>query len=298
LFRRINERPGALIRNTFIGRTPEEIAANSDRVPPLAQILKSGRGNDARLKLELSMLWVAVSGAFETRDPARLWASLLGLDPAPSRGPRQVLSALGWLERNHLVALTPRKGHETVVRMLNDDGSGRPYSPPNPMIDRNDPNEKYVRLPSTFWLRGWVQVLSAPAVAMLLIFMHHHATRGKPKHMLHSLQGDGLWLARNFAADRYVIIDDTRYKGIAELNQYGLVASHRQAVPGRRSDQQRFRSVHRLHLDLLELPPHEARRRVQQEEQALAERRRNLDGLRERVAQANAELGYDPDEPS
>src|SRR5712691_1932700 len=105
----------AAVRYRFIAR--EGPASPS---PPMARILRGhgGRGGATRLKLYVSLLWLARN---RTRErpvfayPAQQLAALLGLPNPQSAGARRIQEALRWLSEANFVALDHRRGGVTRV---------------------------------------------------------------------------------------------------------------------------------------------------------------------------------------
>src|ERR1700722_7039619 len=76
--------------------------------PPLARMLRGGRGGQVRLKLYLSFLWFQTdsTGSVPLGFPSQVWADLLGLKG--SAGGRRVNEAQQWLERNQFITVQSR----------------------------------------------------------------------------------------------------------------------------------------------------------------------------------------------
>lgn len=217
----------AAIRNSFIAR-PEPSAPP----PPMARILRGsgGRAGVARLKLYLTLLWLARGRGDRPvfAYPAQQLAALLGLPHPQEAGARRVQEALRWLEKAGFLALDRRRGETTRVHLLDDAGSGEPYLPPGPLAKpKNRRSEKdrerhfYVQLDRVFWTHGWIAELSGSAVAMYLVALHEQ--RGRPN--------ETIWIAPRIGRERYDLSDETRNKGLRELVDYGLLDLQRRAVP-------------------------------------------------------------------
>lgn len=157
----------AAVRYRFIAR-PEP----SDPSPPMARILRGGggRGGTARLKVYLSLLWLARNRALDRpvfSYPAQQLAALIGLPDPGDAGARRVQAALRWLSKEGFAALDRRPGDVTHVHLLDDAGSGKPYQPAGALVThaaRRSRNEReqhfYVQLDARFWTEGWVTELS------------------------------------------------------------------------------------------------------------------------------------------
>ena len=164
----------ATIRHGFMTGVPGEPN------PPLAELMRGSKGAALRIKLYLTLLWLAGGGddRHSVTFPARLFAELLDLDEPEGRGDRRVREAIKLLERKQLIRLDARKGQPSVLYLLREDGCGQRYTRPaddlaqkkkqGNEIDRAD---YFVQLPDTFWTLGWVHVLGAPGLAILLILL-------------------------------------------------------------------------------------------------------------------------------
>jgi hypothetical protein len=135
-----------------------------------------GRGGATRLKLYLSLLWLAPDRERPVFTyPAHQLAALLDL-PNPDRaGARRIQDALRWLHEQSFVALDRQPGNVTRVHLLDDAGTGTPYRDPGSLTckkaglsDREREQHSYVQLPGEYWTNGWVTHLSGAATAMYL----------------------------------------------------------------------------------------------------------------------------------
>ncbi|WP_350353287.1 hypothetical protein ABS642_10445 [Microbacterium sp. A8/3-1] len=206
------QRPRIAVRSSFI------VSSDPDTPPPMTLMLRGGRGGEVKLKLLLSMLWVAVREPYDVSQPARVWAELIGLDEPETKGAARVNAAIRRLVEGGFLAAERRPGNPSRLFLREETGSGAPYSHPGShWITKKAKKDKdaprYTQLPATLWLNGWIAALSAPALAMLLILLEQ--TRGKTF--------EGLWFAPSVAAKRYKLSETTRRKGIDELVQLNLV---------------------------------------------------------------------------
>jgi len=228
----------AAVRYRFIARTDPHAPS-----PPMARILRGsgGRGGATRLKLYLSLLWLARSAS---RDrpvfayPAQQLAALLGLPAPRAAGARRVQEALGWLDNEGFVALDRRPGDATRVHLLDDAGSGDPYRPAGPLaIAASKRSQKdrephfYVQLDARLWTEGWITDLSGAAIGMLLASLYEQ--RGRPT--------EPVWVSPRIGRERYDLSDETRNKGLRELVAKGLLELLRRPVPTASFDE-RFRA--------------------------------------------------------
>lgn len=232
----------AAVRFRFIARkNPAGVS------PPLARLLRGGggRGGTARLRLYLSMLWLARNeDAPVFSYPAHQWARLLGLDDPDTTGARRVQESLRWLNSENFVRLERRRGAPSNIHLLDDAGSGKPYTSPGLLVKAlaKRPTELeehlYVQLSAAFWTRGWVRELSGAAVAMYLVLLHEQ--RGDPDK--------SVWIAPSVGHDVYDLSDETRRKGLNELVKHEMASVRRRPVrQGLFTDQYRGRNVYDLH---------------------------------------------------
>ena len=241
--------PGSAKREAQVRRSFIASDGTEGKNPPLATLLRSGRGGAVRLKLFLSLLWIASGRGHSVSASAQQWAILIGLEDPSSKGARQIRSGLKWLSEHSLVANREVPGIGSEVTLLNDSGDGTPYSVPGKEMSASkkssqgfDRKNIYVRLPPEFWTQSWIHILSGPAIAMLLVLLD---VRGG------SDPDDPLWFSGSVAATRYTLSEDTRAKGLSELIAYGAITSENRPV---RSDQlasPRIRHVYRIRDDRL-----------------------------------------------
>lgn len=207
-----------------------------------------------RLKLYLSLLWLAAKEPHDASFPARAWASLLALPDAPGAGARRVAEALKWLHAHRFVELEARPGATNRVTLLNENGTGERYRVPGAVF-RTIPNEpqfkqdrerqRYFRIPPTFWTAGWCSDLRGPAVAMLLVLLAEEDGR----------RSDGVWFSPRIAEERYALSPVTRSKGLTELSDYGLLTIKKSALTGDPFELQRTRNIYFLNHDAFSKGP-------------------------------------------
>jgi len=229
----------AAVRYRFIARQEP-----SDASPPMARILRGGggRGGTARLKVYLSLLWLARNRVLDRpvfSYPAQQLAALVGLPEPGDAGARRVQAALRWLSREGFVALDRRPGDVTHVHLLDDAGSGKPYQPAGALVTRASKRSQsereqhfYVQLDAAFWTEGWVAELSGAAVAMMLACLYEQ--RGR--------DGGEIWISPRMGRERYDLSDETRSKGLRELTDQGLLGLGRRPVPSASFFDDRFRA--------------------------------------------------------
>jgi len=228
----------AAVRYRFIARQD-----GSDPSPPMARILRGGggRGGATRLKVYLSLLWLARNRALERpvfSYPARQLAALVGLPHPDGAGTRRVQEALRWLEKEGFAALDRRPGDVTHVHLLDDAGGGGPYRPAGALVTQAAKRSRsereqhfYVQLDARFWTEGWVAELSGAAIAMYLACLYEQRGRG----------GE-IWVSPRMGRERYDLSDETRNKGLRELADQGLLDLARRPVPAASLFDERFRA--------------------------------------------------------
>jgi hypothetical protein len=249
---RVSGRP-VPVRNGFI----EQLDPAASGEAPLAVMLRGGQGGAVRLKLLLAMLWFAVRPPHETSYPARGWAGLLGLAEYESNGARRITAAIDWLEANSLLHVVRRPGVPSQVFLRDERGTGAEYELPFAALqakreqgETEDRDDYYVTLPSEFFTRGWIAVLSAPAVAMLLVMVLEARYSGRTR---------GLWHSPAQAKQRFGLSQDTRSAGLQELELYGIVDRRTGPVSPGVFDMKRRRNIYDLHLEQLRVHPGEPR---------------------------------------
>lgn len=240
---RLGKRDQAPVRVAFIGSN--DSVRDTDEVPPLARILRGGRGGEVRLKLELSFLWFAVNPPHDLSYPARVWAMLLGLEDPEVKGARRVRQAISALEAADLIQILPRPGQPSRITLMDEGGEGQPYQLPggayNAVRGTSEQwRHRYVQVPDTFWLNGWLSTLSGTAVAMMLVLFAELGRKDATK--------SDLWFSPSRAAKIYGLSDDTRSKGLRELRAAGLVSARRKAASRDVLDFKRVRNTYRLEL--------------------------------------------------
>ncbi len=236
-------RDRAAVRYSLIERTYP-----SDPPPPMTRMLRGGRGGQVRLKLYLSMLWLAKQNNASLPYPARAWAELLGLRDPAAAGARRINEAQAWLERNRFVTIEARSGAPNLVTLKEESGSGADYELPGAAWSRLKGNDdaqrahRYVQVPANFWTQGWVAVLSGPAVAMFLALLRELGPHGADTE---------LWFSPRAATERFALSEDARSKGLRELVDAQLVEVTRRSLNPQDFDFQRVRNVYRLRPEAL-----------------------------------------------
>jgi hypothetical protein len=218
-----------------------------------------GRGGDLRLKLLLSLLWVAGAEPYDVSYPARAWATLLDLREPEKAGARRVSQTLQWLDDHRFVRLEQLTGRPPRVTLLRETGFGEPYLPPGVVNNRltqqlqsatgleekalreQREGERYLQLQPTLWTQGWIQTLSGPGLSMLLVLLAEASG---------STDRD-LWLTPDLARRRYGLSPATRSSGLRELYDLKAVTMKRRTISRDVFDYRRMRNVYRINSTVL-----------------------------------------------
>ena len=233
LVERSKRRSTVAVSEAFLRRRDADAAP-----PPLAEMVRGGRGGEVRLKLYLTMAMLAVSPPFDIQGaiPARSWAETLDLSDPDHLGARRVSDALRWLADHHFIVSERARGAPGPVRLLSQAGTGGPYVRPSGGEGR------YVRLPLGLWRNGWIVVLSGAALAILIILLDLQGGRSSRQ-----------WVSPRQARIRYDLSPETWTKGVRELTEHGLVTVKR--IPqGEIFDYRRMRNAYWVLESRLEEP--------------------------------------------
>ncbi|MFJ9473085.1 hypothetical protein [Streptomyces caniferus] len=239
-------RKKAQLRYSFVER-----ATPDDPPPPLAQMLRGGRGGHVRLKLYLSYLWMQRDDVAQGLTfTARAWATLLDLPDPPKAGARRISDAQSWLTEHRFITVESQPGRPNQVVVLNETGSGEPYIAPGAAAKKEAATNlsgavlhRYVQIPKTFWLNGHLTLLSGAGLAMFLVLL---CERGPAD------DDTALWFSPKQAQNRYALSEDTRGKGLRELANAGLVTTKRRAINPTDFEVVHMRNVHYLKLGRLD----------------------------------------------
>lgn len=198
-------------------------------LPPVVRLLRGGRGGEVRLKLFLSMLWLAPRRTRrEMPFRSSFWAELLDLDDPSGRGARRIGEAISWLEQQHFISAIRRPGYAPQVTLLDERGGGVKYE---------HPPGSYIKLPAEFWTRRWIQDLSGAALALFLVVLAELYRYG-PRL--------SFWVAPKVARAAYGLSADTWTKASGELSDLGLVHIGRAKLRGAHVDILKKRNTYRL----------------------------------------------------
>jgi hypothetical protein len=215
-------------------------------------MLKGGRGGQVRLKLFLSYLWMQTDElGVALAYPAQVWAQLLGLGRPDDAGARRIHEAQAWLERNDFITVQGRAGHANRITVLNETGTGEPYTAPGAAVSRGGGDKSkhlYVQIPASLWTSGYLAMLTGSGLALYLILLDQYG----PGQLADN--PDPVWFSPKLFTERYALSEDTRAKGIKDLRDFGLVTIKRQAINPGDFDLERIRNVYSLQPAVLDTP--------------------------------------------
>ena len=198
------------IRHLFV-RDPAREGAT-----PLTRLVNvRGRGNAVALRLYIALIWKCSAPPFDTEISARKWAELLALEDPGRRGARRITDALQTLSKEKLIQVEHRHGEASIITLLEESGTGRPYDLPSTSYVRSRGKEqerhRYFKVPAKLWTGQHIQQLSAPAIAMLLVTLSS-AQPGQP-----------VWWSTTLFPEMFGLSSATRARGTKELVDRGLL---------------------------------------------------------------------------
>lgn len=241
-------RAAAQLRTAFIARA--DPADPGGPVPPLAGMLRGGRGGQVRLKLYLSFLWFQTDGSrtVPLAYPSQVWAELIGLQG--DTGTRRVNEAQRWLEKHNFITIEARPGHANRVTVLEETGTGTPYTPPGHAANRlrgtaAGQSHLYVQLPRELWTSGCMSVITGAGLAFLLVLLDQYGPGKIPD------PAPPVWFSPRIFGDYYALSEDTRAKGMNDLRDLGLVTVRRIPVNPDDFDLERIRNTYTLNVSAL-----------------------------------------------
>lgn len=190
------------IRTSFLQSGPQRAPIPG----PLSKFIRGGdeRGLDLYLMLRALISSDKQTGEWDTVLTAEWWAVGLNLTTPNNDGAQAISKVWRRLSERGLVDRS-RKGNYARITLLNEDGSGAPYSYPT----GKGPG-RYFKLSEAYWTddERWYRELSLAAKTMLLI-----ASSLKP----------GFALPQEQAKPWYGISPETAGNGLRELSDTGLL---------------------------------------------------------------------------
>ncbi|MDR6912920.1 hypothetical protein J2W54_004933 [Rhodococcus fascians] len=195
------------------------------------------------IKLYIALIWRCAAPPFDTEIPYRKWAALLSLDDPDGAGVKRISEAFKTLEAERLVTITHNPGLSPTITLREESGSGANYSLPSSAYvagGKDRDRHLYFKIPTRLWTSGKIQLLSAPAVAVLLAVL---ATQEAP--------GKEVWWSVNFFDDQFGLRPATRARGTRELVDEDLLKVRKTRVgesnfSTRDFSRERVRNVYRL----------------------------------------------------
>lgn len=252
------------IRKTFARR-----AAPDAPLPLLARLVgaQAGRAGEPRLKLYLTTLFLARDGDRWHVDkvPAATWATLCGLDQPETAGAVRINAAIGALVDLKAIEADRRQGREPRLRVRREDLQAPWTSPVGVTGALHAAEDLYAQLDRGFWANGWVTLLSARAVAALVILLdatwerEADKVRGEPDAdgRCYSVTKALRWwhLPEDQLGDDYGVSRDLFDRGVKELLAWQLVEQRNRRVADRSAWAERrwYREL-RVRLEVLRTP--------------------------------------------
>ncbi|GGS86497.1 MULTISPECIES: hypothetical protein [Streptomyces] len=148
-----------------------------DTLPPLARLIRGGRGGEVRLKIYLCLVMMATADPFNIKNPPTptAWCRRLAL-PSDS-GPRRVTSNIKWLAENGFIELGPRRGYAPPsIQLVSLEEKGKPF-------ERASLMGRYVGIPIEFWRNGWIIALSPTSIALLFALLESQGGYSEPRYV-------------------------------------------------------------------------------------------------------------------
>lgn len=215
-------RKDAPVRRSFVRSDDPELLS------PMISIYRGGRGGDVAIRLYLALIWRSARPPFDSTEAAASWATLLDLEDPVGNGARRVRAALKKLSQAQLIRIESNPGAVSRIFLCREDGGNRAYVIPSSAfaasrIASQRDVHRYFKVPTKLWTEGHIQVLSGPALVMLLIIMSAQQTSG----------GNPVWFSVKVFKDRFGIAPATRAAGAKELVQRGLMLETSQTIGGR-----------------------------------------------------------------
>jgi len=195
LVEKSKRRTGPRLRKTFLRK---EQGKKQFSGGPLSWFVQ--RHDDRALDAYLLLQLVAVDEPFDVWFHNKVWGR--ALDISGSSGFAAVSRVWTRLVAMQLIRRR-RERSQPVITLLQEDGSGDPYTPITGTAD-----EPYLTIPLDYWRKEWFRQLPLRAKAMLLIAL--------------SLQ-PGFYLPYDNAPKWYGISPDTASRGLDDLEKHGLI---------------------------------------------------------------------------
>lgn len=121
----------------------------------------------------------------------------------------------------------------SYVRLLREDGSGKPYSSPVAHAPGEPVPQQYFRIPASMWEDGMLGRLSGPGLAIYVISMRILRTDNQEARV---------WISPDSFRERFGLSEGTRKEGFRELVRQGIATESQQVIDSSGgADYRRFR---------------------------------------------------------
>jgi hypothetical protein len=238
--------------------------------PVLARLVgaEAGRAAEPRVKLVLTLLYLAREGDRWTVDnvPAATWALLFGLHDPEKLGAARVTAAIKALDEAGIVHADQRRGREPRILVRHETGGDRPWtSPVGEKGKAHAEEDLYAQLDRAFWGNGWITVLSARAVAALIILLDATWDQKGTDKVEEQVREDLVvsrtkalrwWhLTEEQLTEQYAVSRDLFDRGVKELLAWQVVESRKRPVVERTTwgDRRWYREL-RVRVEVLATP--------------------------------------------
>lgn len=201
---------------------------------PLSAMAVGGQGGEVRLKLFLTVVWLAARHPHHVRDKtAGAYAHLFGLQQPETNGAKRVAAAIDWLVEHKFVTADRKNGRPAVLT-LRHERTKETYTRPKPDNEgKVAPADIWVGIPSELWSQGWIAVLSGTALTTLIIILDESLGRPEVKGeertgrsgttYMHITKSGWVWIAESVLESRCRVSYDLWGKGLKELRAHGLI---------------------------------------------------------------------------
>jgi hypothetical protein len=207
--------------------------------PPLAQLIRGGRGGEIRLKLYLTACLIAAAPPFQYSrpSPAARWAEALSVPAPGAQGARRVSDAFTWLDTHKFLAVDRARGRPPKFTLLSQSLDDKEYV---------KPTGHYTTVPLTLWTSHWIAALSGIELAVYLAIKDGPGQDAVGTANPRYLTGD--------QRDEYGFAPDTWTRATKQLVQLGLISVDTR-VEGGNMQFRRNRKIYRVLDDALLTEP-------------------------------------------
>jgi len=222
------------------------------------------------VKLYLTLLFIArPRGWAADRKPAAAWAWLLGLEDPEKAGAQRVSKAIRAMAEAGDIQAEQRQGREPSLSPCIETGKNVPWFSPVGVQGKKQADENlHWQLDRSFWQNGWITVLSARAVAALVVLLDATWEFDMDKGESTTLESGVEYrpamslrwyhISETQLKDRYALSRDLFDRGVKELISWSLVEAKMRPsrTPGgaRQWSTARFYRELRVRLEVLRQP--------------------------------------------